>query len=79
VKDTHGVREGTPDERTPVSSFFDKAKDLAREHGDKIDQGIDKVADLVDERTDGKHRDKIDKIVDEAKKRTGDGPDTTRP
>jgi Flp pilus assembly protein TadB len=63
--------------RTPVSSFFDKAKDLAREHGDKIDEALDKVGDVVDEKTGGKHREKIDKAIGEAKKHTGDG--TSRP
>jgi hypothetical protein len=45
----------------------DKARDLATEHGDKIDDGIDKVADTVDQKTGGKHSDKIDKAADTAK------------
>jgi hypothetical protein len=60
-------------------SLFDKAKDLARKHEDKIARGLDKAGDLIDQKTGGKHRDKIDKVVDEAKKRTGDGSGTTRP
>jgi hypothetical protein len=60
-------------------SLFDKAKDLARQHEDTIAKGLDKAAKLVDQKTGGKHRDKIDKVVEEAKKRTGGGPDTTRP
>jgi hypothetical protein len=60
-------------------SLFDKAKELAGKHEDKIAKGLDKAAEVVDQKTGGKHRDKIDKIVEEAKKRTGDGPGTTRP
>jgi hypothetical protein len=62
-----------------VSSFFDKAKDLAREHGDKIDQALDKVGEVVDQKTGGQHSDKIDKVVEEAKKRTGDGEQNAQP
>jgi hypothetical protein len=66
-------------EDTPVSSFFGKAKDLLRQHGDKVDQGLDKAAELVDQKTGGKHRDKIDRVVSEAKKRTGDGNGAATP
>jgi hypothetical protein len=62
-----------------MSSLFDKAKNLAREHGDKIDKTVDKVAEAVDQKTGGKHTDKIDKLVQEAKKRTGDGKQNPRP
>jgi hypothetical protein len=60
-------------------SLFDKVKNLARQHEDTIAKGLDKAADLANQKTGGKHRDKIDKVVQEAKKRTGDGPGTTRP
>ncbi len=36
-----------------------KAKELAETHGDKIEEGIDKAAGLVDNKTGGAHRDKI--------------------
>ncbi|HEV7756456.1 MAG TPA: antitoxin [Mycobacteriales bacterium] len=62
-----------------MTSFFNKAKNLAREHGDKIDKALDKVGDVVDQKTGGKHRDKIDKALGEAKKHTGNGDSTTRP
>jgi hypothetical protein len=62
-----------------MSNLFDKAKDLLRQHGDKVDRGLDKAAELADRKTGGKHRDQIDRIVDEAKKRTGDGNGATRP
>ncbi|MFI1678653.1 antitoxin [Streptomyces sp. NPDC020607] len=36
-----------------------KVSDLAQQHGDKIDQGLDKAAKVVDEKTKGKYSDKI--------------------
>lgn len=54
-------------------SFLDKAKDLAEKHDDKVDQGLEKAGDQVDQRTGGKYADKVDRGVDEAQKRTGQG------
>jgi hypothetical protein len=45
----------------------DKAEDLAEQHGDKIVEGIDKVADLADERTGGQHHDKIESGAEKAR------------
>ncbi len=60
-----------------TADVTDKARDVATEHGDKIDDGIDKAADLADDKTGGKHTDKIDKAADTAKgmvdKLEGDG------
>ncbi|MEB8341837.1 antitoxin [Streptomyces endophyticus] len=47
--------------------FKGKASDLARQHGDKIDQGLDKAGKMVDEKTKGKYRDKIQMGTDKAK------------
>lgn len=47
--------------------FMDKAKDALGEHGDKVDAGIDKAADIADEKTDGKYSDHIDTGADKAK------------
>lgn len=41
--------------------LFDKAKDLAAEHADKIEDAIDKAAEVVDDKTGGKHAERIDK------------------
>lgn len=41
--------------------IFDKAKDLASEHSDKIDQGIEKGGDLIDQKTGGKYAEHVDK------------------
>ncbi|WP_329283752.1 antitoxin [Streptomyces sp. NBC_00691] len=45
----------------------DKVADLAQQHGDKIDHGIEKAAKLVDEKTKGKYSDKIHTGTDKAK------------
>ena len=59
-------------------SFLDKAKQalgqakgraghLAGQHGDKIDQAIDKGSGYLDQRTSGKYSDKIHRARDSAK------------
>lgn len=45
----------------------DKAVDLAKEHDDKIDQGIDKAAAAADKATKGKYTDKIEDAAEKAK------------
>jgi hypothetical protein len=39
--------------------IFDKAKDLANEHNDQVDQGIDKAAEIIDQKTGGEHSQQI--------------------
>jgi len=58
-------------------SFLDKAKDLADQHDEQVDKGLDKAGDQIDERTGNKYSDQIDKGVDQAQARTGAG-DTTQ-
>jgi len=53
--------------------FMDKAKDVAGQHDEQVDKGLDKVGDQVDDRTGNKHSDQIDKGVDQAQARTGEG------
>lgn len=48
-------------------SLMDKVKQLAGEHGDKVEGAVDKVAEIVDQKTGGKYRDKIQSGVDAAK------------
>jgi hypothetical protein len=52
--------------------IFDKAKDLASEHDDKVDQGIDKAAEIIDEKTGGQHTEQIQQGAEQAKDATGD-------
>jgi hypothetical protein len=54
-------------------SFLDKAKDFAAKHDKQVDQLLEKAGDAVDQRTGHKYSKHIDKGVDEAQKRTGEG------
>ena len=47
--------------------IFDKAKDLLNQHNDKVDQGIEKAANLIDEKTGRKHSDQIGQATQRAK------------
>lgn len=51
--------------------FLDKLKkkteNLAEDHGDKIEGTVDKVADVVDDKTGGKYSGKIDSGAEKAK------------
>ncbi len=58
--------------------IFDKAKDVLNQHPDKVDQGLDRVADIADQRTGGKHAEQIDKGAEAAKGFVdGDGENVT--
>jgi hypothetical protein len=54
-------------------SFLDKAKDMAAQHDDKVDQGLEKVDDQIDQRTGNKYDAQTDKLIDQAQQRTGQG------
>jgi hypothetical protein len=56
-----------------MGGFMDKAKDMADQHDDKVDQGLEKGGDFADQKTGGKYDGQIDKGVDAAQQRTGDG------
>ncbi len=47
--------------------IFDKAKDLLNEHNDKVDQGIDKAAQVIDQKTGGQHTEEINQGAEQAK------------
>jgi hypothetical protein len=47
--------------------FLDKARKLAEEHADKVGSAIDKVADVVDDKTGGKYAEQIGKGAAAAK------------
>lgn len=53
----------------------DKAGDLAHQHWDKVDQGMDKAAKTADSKTGGKYSGKIDSGVEKAKGTLGDSRD----
>ena len=47
--------------------FMDKVKGMLGQHGDKVDQGIEKAGDTVDDKTGGKHAAHVDKAQDMAR------------
>ena len=47
--------------------LMDKVKGLLGQHEDKVDDAIDKAADVADDKTGGEHTEKIDAAVDKAK------------
>jgi hypothetical protein len=48
--------------------ILDKVKGLVSKNADKVDTAIDKAGDIVDQKTQGKYTDKVDKVQDAAKK-----------
>ncbi|MGA3488901.1 antitoxin [Micromonosporaceae bacterium DT55] len=60
-----------------MGDFMKKAKDLVDKHDKQVDQGIEKAGDQADRRTQNKYGSQIDKGVDMAQQRTGQG-DTGR-
>jgi hypothetical protein len=52
--------------------IFDKAKDLLNEHNDKVDQGIDKAAEVIDQKTGGQHTEQIKQGAEQAKRAMDD-------
>jgi len=49
-------------------SIVDKVKEFLGQHGDKVDEAIDKAGDVVDDKTGGKYADKVDMAQKRAKK-----------
>jgi hypothetical protein len=47
--------------------FMDKLKGLVGGHKDQAEQGIDKVADVADEKTEGSHTAQIDSAAEQGK------------
>ena len=56
-----------------MGGFMDKAQDMAEQHDDKVDQGVEKAGDFADQKTGGGHSEQIDSAVDQAQQRTGQG------
>ncbi|GGN66247.1 hypothetical protein GCM10010112_28440 [Actinoplanes lobatus] len=61
-----------------MTDFLGKAKKFADQHDEQVDQVLEKAGDQIDERTGNRYSDQIDRGVDEAQKRTGEG-DTVPP
>ena len=56
-----------------MGAFMDKPKDVADQHDEQVDQGLEKAGDVADQRTGGGHSDQIDRGVDIAQERTSEG------
>ncbi|BAU87447.1 hypothetical protein SLA_6581 [Streptomyces laurentii] len=50
-----------------LKGLKDKALEFAADHGELVAQGLEKAADVVDSKTDGKYSDRIDTGVEKAK------------
>jgi hypothetical protein len=49
-------------------AFLDTIKNLLSKNADKVDTAIDKAGDVVDQKTQGKYAQHVDKVQDAAKK-----------
>ena len=47
--------------------LMDKVRSMLGQHGDKVESGIDKGGDFIDDKTGGKHAAHVDKAQDAAK------------
>ena len=65
------VRNGKEKIMPDFGGMADKAKDMAGDHSDKVDQGIEKAGDTVDDKTGNKFEDQVDKGQDAARDRLG--------
>ena len=60
------------------SDFVNKAKNLADQHDEQVDQGLDRAGDEANKRFAG-HEGQIDGAVDKAQQYTGAGDTTAAP
>lgn len=51
--------------------LFDKAKDLASENSDAVNEGLDKATDFANEKTGGQYEDQIQQGADFARDQLG--------
>jgi len=59
-------------------AFLDKVKSLLAKNADKVDTAIDKAGDIVDQKTQGKYAQHVDKVQEAAKKAV-DGTEEKQP
>ena len=57
--------------KAKLDPLKDKAGDLAQQHGGKIEQGLEKAAKVVDEKTKGKYSSQIETGTSKAKDALG--------
>ena len=59
--------------------FLDKAKNLLSQNADKVEQAIDKAGDIVDQKTQDKYADTVDKVQSAAKTAAEKAADKDKP
>jgi len=59
--------------------FLDKLKDLVWKNKGAVDSAIDKAGDVVDQKTQGKYAQQVNKVQDAAKKAVDKTPPQTPP
>jgi prefoldin subunit 5 len=58
--------------------FLDKAKEVLSENAEKVEAAIDKAGDFIDEKTQGKFSETVDKVQDAAKSAVDKGQDALK-
>ncbi|BBZ77656.1 kanamycin biosynthetic protein [Mycolicibacterium anyangense] len=59
-------------------SFIDKAKEVLSQNADKVEAAIDKAGDIIDEKTQGKFSEAVDKVQDAAKSAVEKGAEAVK-
>jgi hypothetical protein len=74
-QDSRHVKDGDPmgfmDSIKEKFGNKSKARDMARQHGDKADEGIERAGRTADEKTGGKYDDQIQKGTEKGKDAMG--------
>lgn len=60
-------------------SMMDKIKSMLKGHESQTDKGIDKAGDMVDDKTQGKHKGQVDTGQEKLRDQFGGGPGKDRP
>ena len=55
-------------------SIIEKVKDLLGRHSDKLEQGIDKTGEIINDKTGGKYSDQVQSAQEKAKDALGQEP-----
>ncbi|MGX1851827.1 antitoxin [Streptomyces sp. NBC_01456] len=60
-------------------SMMDKIKSMLKGHESQTDKGIDKAGDMVDDKTQGKHKGQVDTGQEKLRDQFGGGSGQDRP
>jgi hypothetical protein len=62
-----------------IDKLKDKAKEMAGQHPDQVNQGIDKAREFADEKTGQEHSDQLQQGADKLKQSMGGGEQQQNP